>query len=116
MMGQYLCRRDKRGRTHTRCGGDETDNVAAADDTDRRGTREFGNHDRCVDDGVDDGAAELLLDEDEDAAAAAWTRGCREKRSLMTVVSASLTRTPLGSTCFPAAGAGGTTWGCCGGI
>ena len=116
-------------RSHTRC-GDEIGTGAAADDTDRRGTRESGNRNRCDD--VDDdelralrleaGAPESLLDEeDEGAAAADWKCNCRytsvsrENKSLITVVSASLSRMPLGSKFFPAsdgAGADGITWSC----
>ena len=112
-------------RSHTRCGGDEIGTGAAADDTDRRGTRESGNRNRCDD--VDDdelralrleaGAPESLLDEEEEGAAAAdWKCDCRytsiwrENKSLITVVSASLSRMPLGSKFFPASD--GTTWGC----
>ena len=116
-------------RSHTRCGGDEIGTGAAADDTDRRGTRQSGNRNRCDD--VDDdelralrleaGAPESLLDEEEGAAAADWKCDCRytsvwrENKSLITVVSASLSRIPLGSKFFPGsdgAGADGTTWSC----
>jgi hypothetical protein len=68
-------------RTHTRCGGDEI-GKAAADDTDRSGTRERGSRDMCDD--VEDelravrleaGAPESLLEEEEEGAAAAgWKR------------------------------------------
>ena len=117
-------------RAHTRCGGGETGTEAAADDTGRRGTRECGKRDWC-DDVEDDelralrleaGAPESLLDEEAEGAPSAdwkrnsrYTSGWRENKSLMTVVSASLSRMPLGSTLFPArdgAGADGTTWGC----
>jgi hypothetical protein len=88
------------------------------------------SRDMCDDVDVDElralrleaGAPESLLDEGEEGAAVTdWTHngrhtsGWRENKSLMTVVSASLSRIPLGSTFFPAgdgAGADGTTWGC----
>jgi hypothetical protein len=88
-------------------------------DTDRRGTRLCGSRKRDTDEGVDDDselcvvlreldAPELLPEaEDEDRVGILpWKRrwrctgGWRANKSLITVLSASLNRTPFGRICF----------------